>query len=65
MKKLWLMVIVAFALAACGDVMPAINSTEPFHIAKVEAWGPVPAESSEEQLEDLRIRTAGSLPMCQ
>jgi hypothetical protein len=58
LKHLILVSIVALALSGCGIQKPSIQSNEPFHIAAVEAVGPLPAESSPEQLEDLRARTA-------
>lgn len=57
MKHLILISITALALSGCGAQKPSIQSNEPFHIAGVEAVGPLPAESSPEQLEDLRART--------
>jgi len=47
----------ALILAGCGEKVSAVSQNEPFHIAKVEAMGPPPKDSSDAQLRDLRDQT--------
>ncbi len=56
-RRLYLFAL-ALTLAGCGAEKPAVQSTEPFHIAEVQAVGPLPSGTSEWQLEDLRRETA-------
>ena len=55
-------------LAGCGEKISAVGEDKSFYIAKVEAWGPPPKESSDAQLKDLRDQTtllAGHVPHTQ
>ncbi|MFN0192046.1 MAG: hypothetical protein ACKVP5_08735 [Aestuariivirga sp.] len=65
MKRRLVLVLVAGLLAGCGTEKPAVRTAEPFHIAQVEAVGPLPQGVSEWQLDDLGRQTqalAGLVP---
>jgi hypothetical protein len=57
LKRRLVLLLVAGVLAGCGTEKPAVRTAEPFHIAHVEAVGPLPEGVSEWQLADLEQHT--------
>ena len=57
MKRWLVLSSLALLLSGCWEVKSAVSSFEPFHIAKVEAWGPSADGSSDAHLRDLRDQT--------
>lgn len=58
MKRFICLIGFAALLTGCGEQVSVVNTSGPFNIAKVEAYGPPPSESSDAQLRDLRNQTA-------